>query len=272
QQFNLLSRQVVSTRERFMSVQVFRFVETTSTQGTSVRVLARLNEGQPLLVERSIGAGSLYLWATSLHVDWTNFPLKPLFLPFLSRLTFHLAGSHATQPLLTAGDSWSLPVAASDEVKVDIVQPDGQMVQISTSNAETKRIRFDETHQVGVYEVRVHRGPETQKSAFAVNPDPDEFAPRRIEPKALERFLQPSKVFYCDDASRVSETIQTLRKGVELGGVFLLLVLAALVAEAYYANRRALGPRQLAQHSLAKSIPGNRVSELTAARQKELPA
>ncbi|MGM0486119.1 MAG: hypothetical protein ACQESR_05085, partial [Planctomycetota bacterium] len=251
-------------------VQVFQFVEMASTKGTSARVLARLNEGQPLLVERSVGSGSLYLLATSLHVDWTNFPLKPLFLPFVSRLTFHLAGSNATQPLLTAGDSWSLPVAVSDEVKVEIVQPDGQVVQISTSNPETNRIRFDETHQVGVYEARIHRGPDTQKAAFAVNPDPDEFASRRIERTELEQFLRPSKVFYCDDASRVSEAIQTLRKGVELGGVFLLLVLVALVAEAYYANRRALGPRQLAQHSLATSIPGNRISELNVSKQKEL--
>lgn len=240
------------------SVKVFRFVEMASTQGSTVRVLARLNEGQPLLVERSVGSGSVYLLATSLHVDWTNFPLKPLFLPFVSQLTFQISGSSAARPLLTAGESWTLPVAVSDEVSVEIVQPDGKTIRIPAAKLEENRVEFGETHQAGVYQARIHRGPRTQNTAFAVNPDPEEFAPRRLERQELEQLLQPGNVFYCDDAARVSETIRELRQGVELGGVFLLLVLAALVAEAYWANRRAFGPQQLAQSSVARSIPGNR--------------
>lgn len=244
------------------SVQVFRFIEMASTTGSSVRVLARLNEGQPLLVQRSVGSGELYLLATSLHVDWTNFPLKPLFLPFVSRLTFQLSGSNATQPLLTAGSPWSLPVAVSEDVTVEVVQPNGQVVRLDQPDGNGKPIRFRDTHQVGVYEARIHRGPLTQKTAFAVNPDPEEFAPRRVSREELEKRLKPARVFHCDDPARVTETIRELRKGMELGGVFLLLVLAALLGEAYHANRRALNPKHAAQHSLARSIPGNRVSEL----------
>ena len=58
-------------------------------------MLAKLEDGQPLLAERPVGAGSVLLLGTALHVDWTNLPLKPLFLPLLTRLTFHLAGADA---------------------------------------------------------------------------------------------------------------------------------------------------------------------------------
>ena len=54
--------------------------------------LIKLDDGLPLLAERIRRAGSVLLLGTSLHVDWTNLPLKPLFLPLVARLTFHLAG------------------------------------------------------------------------------------------------------------------------------------------------------------------------------------
>ena len=66
-------------------------------------MLARLEDGQPLLVERPVGAGSVLLLGTALHVDWTNLPLKPLFLPLLTRLTFHLAGADAERTMGLAG-------------------------------------------------------------------------------------------------------------------------------------------------------------------------
>ncbi len=219
-------------------VQVFRFIEMASVHTAHAQVLARLDDGQPLLVVRRVGAGSTYFLATSLHVDWTNFPLTPLFLPFACHLTFELAGAGAGITSLSAGAPWHLPVPSDEEVTVEVVCPNGEVVRATRPDAAAPSIRFDDTRDVGVYEVRVHRGTRVQETAFAVNPDPDEAAPSYLTGPQLEQDLAPARVFICSDATQVTRTIRDLRKGWELGGAVLLLVLVALVVETFHANRR----------------------------------
>jgi hypothetical protein len=220
------------------SVLITRFMKIAPTTAPGVQVLARMDDGQPLLVRRRLGAGSTCLLATSLHVDWTNFPLKPLFLPFVTHFAFQLAGAEAIQPVLLPGEPWQLPLSADDGTIVEVVRPGGEVVRPVREEANPNVIRFEDTHEVGVYEVRIHRGPHVRTAAFAVNPDPEEAAPGYVTAAQLEQFLAPHRLFLCRDATHVSQTIRDLRKGWPLGGVILTLVIAALVAETFQANRR----------------------------------
>ena len=74
------------------------------------RALIKLNDGQPLLAEQAVGTGSVLLFGTGIHVDWTNLPLKPLFLPLLARLTLHLAGAETERTMGLAGAPVTLPL------------------------------------------------------------------------------------------------------------------------------------------------------------------
>ena len=58
----------------------------------SYEVLARLDDGEPLLVAKKTEAGNAFFLGTGVHVNWTNLPLRPIFLPLVSRLVFELAG------------------------------------------------------------------------------------------------------------------------------------------------------------------------------------
>ena len=51
----------------------------------------------------------MLLLGTGVHVDWTNLPLKPLFLPLLARLTLHLAGAENERTMGLAGAPVPLP-------------------------------------------------------------------------------------------------------------------------------------------------------------------
>ena len=64
----------------------------------SYDVLARLDDGEPLLVEKKSEAGSVFFLGTGVHVNWTNLPLRPIFLPLVSRLVFELAGVEKIAP------------------------------------------------------------------------------------------------------------------------------------------------------------------------------
>ena len=87
----------------YQSVLVYKHFPMTWDAQATGRVLAKLDDGQPLLAERPVGTGSVLLLGTGLHVDWTNLPLKPLFLPLLARLTFHLAGAESERTMGLAG-------------------------------------------------------------------------------------------------------------------------------------------------------------------------
>ena len=87
----------------YQSVLVYKHFPMTVAPKGDARVLIKLDDGQPLLVEQAVGTGSVLLLGTGVHVDWTNLPLKPIFLPLLARLTLHLAG---TSP----SGRWALPV------------------------------------------------------------------------------------------------------------------------------------------------------------------
>ena len=49
--------------------------------GGGASILARLDDGEPLLAAKKIGSGTVTLLGTSGHVNWTNMPVRPIFRP-----------------------------------------------------------------------------------------------------------------------------------------------------------------------------------------------
>ncbi|HEV3023369.1 MAG TPA: BatA domain-containing protein, partial [Pirellulales bacterium] len=54
-------------------------------------VLMRANTASPLLVEKVFGKGRVMLFASTCDRDWTNFPVRPAYLPWIYRLVGYLA-------------------------------------------------------------------------------------------------------------------------------------------------------------------------------------
>ena len=94
----------------YQSILVTKHFPIAWTDRGTGHVLARLDDGQPLLAERPLGSGSVLLLGTALHVDWTNLPVKPIFLPLLTRLTFQLAGADTDRTMALAGAPVAIPV------------------------------------------------------------------------------------------------------------------------------------------------------------------
>lgn len=114
-----------------------------------------------------------------MHVQWTNLPLRPLFMPLVARLVFQLAGTTISRPQLIAGNPWILPGSDRDGVSVEITRPGGDIVRINRPADATAPgpIQFTNTHAVGIYEARIRRGNQTERAALAVNPDPKKQLP-----------------------------------------------------------------------------------------------
>jgi len=220
----------------YQSVVVKKHIRLDVAREGGARVLARLSDGEPLLVERRVGEGSSLLLGTTAHVDWTNLPLRPLFLPLVARLTFQMVGEGSTNQQRVAGVPLKIPVPQDAGIEqVEIQRPTGDIERLEPRDTT---FRYTDTYDAGIYNFSWRSGPNEEKISVAVNYDPGEVDPVIItQDKLGERFASDSLVF-CEDATNIAGTIRRLRQGESIWEIFLLAVLIALVAEVYVANRR----------------------------------
>jgi hypothetical protein len=213
----------------------FPFVEATPP---AARTLARLDDGQPLLLERSVGAGSVLALGTGVHVEWTNLPLKPLFLPLFARLTFHLAGAESNRTQVLAGAPFVVPLGERDQpVDFEIVRPSGDIIRLHGQETNGRTFRYTDTHEAGIYLLRMSEEQRQKTFAFAVNIDPEEADPSSLSREELQARFGKQPFFVCDNPDDVTGTIRRLREGRSLWELFLAAVLVGLVLEAFIANR-----------------------------------
>ena len=92
---------------------------------TEAQVLARYDDGNPALLQRRAGSGTVLLWASTLDSFWNDLALKPVYLPFVHRMVQYLAGYAPPVPWYYAGqvlDMAELPeVAAAIPAGTDLV-------------------------------------------------------------------------------------------------------------------------------------------------------
>jgi hypothetical protein len=220
----------------YRSVLVHRHHSLMWDKQAEVRVLARLDDGQPLLVERTVGSGSTLLLGTGVHVEWTNLPLKQLFLPLFARLTFHLAGAATDRSQLLAGSPLVVPIRGRGKpVDVEVLRPSGAVVR-TRSEAKADTFQYTDTHEVGIYQLRLNESGGMRTRVFAVNTDPDESEAAYLTSEELKRRFGEHPLLICDDPEDLAGTLNRLREGTSLWTPLLLAVLVVLMLEALLAN------------------------------------
>ncbi len=224
------------------SVRVDRRVpiDTAADRATAARTLAKLADGSPLLISRPIGNGALLFLATALRPEWTNLPLRPLFLPMFSRLTFALAGAEADRPPIIAGMPIDVPLPSGGEV--EIVRPGGEVLRLKPPDPNSKTFRYADTFDTGIYLLRALQQDPPRTRAVAATVDAIESDPAVLTADTLRTRVGSQPVTLCKNADELTAAIRRMREGIPLGDLLLTLVLIALVVECLMANRRKALP------------------------------
>jgi hypothetical protein len=204
-----------------------------------------------LLCEKAVGKGRVMLFTSSCDRSWTNFPIRPAYLPWarqlaayltqepLSRDTFHLTGD--VVQLTHAGAEESAPLR--------VKKPDGQYAAAQW-NESAKVMEFADADRGGVYTVEAadHKpaglfavNTENYESKLvylddllANNPGADRRAKVEAGLKKSRLANRPLSVFV-DDPEQASRTGGWGDANVWVW--ILLAVLAVAVAEPTLANR-----------------------------------
>ncbi|OHB82049.1 MAG: hypothetical protein A2V98_25820, partial [Planctomycetes bacterium RBG_16_64_12] len=251
---------LVEPASLYQSVLVYKHVRIDAASAKDARVLARLDDGEPLLLQRSIEQGSVTMLLTSAHVGWTNLPVRPFFLPLLARLTFELAGAEQARHQALAGSLIVIPF--EDEIRpmgVEVLPPSGATIRLSMEPDEKGNrpdsFRYADTHEVGIYVLRLLEGVRPTQFAYSVNVDPDEANPAKIAQEELGSRFGRTPLVFAEDPDDLSSTFAWLREGTSLWELFLSAVLVVLVFETFLSNQ--LSPKQ-EDEQLKHVAPGMR--------------
>jgi hypothetical protein len=270
---------LVEPASLYESVLVYQHVGVADD--VAARTLARLDDGQPLLVQRTVEKGLVLMLGTNMQVTWSNLPLRPIFLPLVTQLTFDLAEVDQTQTDVIAGQPLVLrdsragvspvriagvlpgtegadkmPVkegagetpalrgnGAKPEGLVEVIPPSGEVLRLKPpaakpqAEAAAHEFRYANTHEIGVYVLRLPDAVPPCEVVYSVNFDPAEAEPAVIDRKELEEQLAADRLVFADNPDDLSATFAWLREGKSLSGLFLTIVLIALVFETFLSNR-----------------------------------
>jgi hypothetical protein len=202
----------------------------TATPG-AIAVM-RLSNGAPFLLDQPVENGRVLLYAISATTDWSNFPLKGLFVPLVHRSVSY-AGQQGTQ---------LQEYRIGDEVVVRSRSGSGGWIVRSPEAIETmlqptltgseRRVRFTGTESPGFYVFK--QGMDTAHIApVNIHPAESRTIPAREEDvnRLFDRLGIEASQLHPASAAALQERVVQARFGTELRKHFLLAALFLAIAE-----------------------------------------
>ena len=197
---------------------------------SSTRILARLGDGQPIAVEKSVGNGRLVTFLTTLAPEWNSWAMQPSFVVVLLELQAYLYSGSAPIQDRTVGSDIAVDVDAQQfqkEVVFRAPGPDGTRLEwrreaTSIPSAPLSQmsarlgVEFRErltgrTDTAGIYEAwRQSIAGERSVQRFALNVDNRESDLRLAEETNLADSISgtDARIFSADELSLGDDTTE----------------------------------------------------------------
>jgi hypothetical protein len=218
-----------------------------SLPNESSQVLARLDDGSPLLLTRNVGKGRSLLFTSSLNIEWNDLPLKSVFLPFLHQMVKYSTSYEAEQYAFVVGEVIPMSVlnpmlgralnriSRSSSYSQDwkVLTPSGKAAELG--DVDLVKAPFFSLDEPGFYQSRVHNFD----NAVAVNIAPEESDLRKIAPEKVLASLRRVGQTY-SGTSPVEASLdqrQAWENKQRIWWYLLLLTLLVLAVESFVSNR-----------------------------------
>ncbi len=194
----------------------------------AARVIVRLGDQTPLLLEKRIGEGRVMLLTSGLDNLTNDFPLAPSFVPFIEQTARYLAGSERQGGARPVDAFLELRNAKEQAQGVEVTDPEGKRPLTLGEAASAQSFQLTEA---GYYQLRLANGRQNE---VGVNPDPKESNLDVIPEDVLALWQGTGKA--TQDASAAGQSTPN-KIPQSLWWYIMLFVLAAAVAESVLASR-----------------------------------
>lgn len=191
--------------------------------------LISLKGNIPFLKEFRLGEGNIIMMLSAPLLDWNDFPLKGLWVPFVSRsVEYSMTGHSAFSDTVQVGNKLSFDLSLNEvEKNLDLVTPGGIKYDLLPAEKGGRLIaEFEETYAPGSYFLRA----DGEKIALkTVNVSEEEMAHEKDLDFYYRKF-DTANVSRSSPSEIKSDIIES-RLGVELWRYFAFLALLLLITE-----------------------------------------
>jgi len=192
--------------------------------------IIKLNSGTPLMIEKNINNNKLIIFGSSIDMDWTNFPSKPLYPYFLrSLIKYNYIQAKTNKTMLTIGD----PIIYNYDEKVGktyatIIDPDGIQHTINIRNL-SNQIVYKDTNKPGIYQLQFNN----KIILYAVNLDrtKNENDLTKLSDSQLKDFFSGFHISILNLNNNSETDILNIIDGKELTNYFIILALFLISIE-----------------------------------------
>ncbi|MBM2802558.1 MAG: hypothetical protein HW419_451 [Deltaproteobacteria bacterium] len=203
------------------------------------KALITLANGDPLLLEQKVGSGKVMLVATSADRDWSDLPVKTVYLPLIQSLTQHLAGGKRGSLdggiAVGAAKELSLPPSFVGKT-LRVTKPDKQNADVAiTGEKDRAHATVEANDRAGIYRVSLPAGGEKDSGApqlYAVNSPLLESRLDEISAKELQTKLSPIRAEVI-----AVEALEEGGRRVDLALPLLALLIVTLWLEGWLGQR-----------------------------------
>jgi hypothetical protein len=133
--------------------------------GGDLRVLARVSDQTPVLLERLMGSGRALLFASTFDNVSNDFPVHAAFVPFVEQTALYLGGVEEGMGNLTVDSYYELRRAKEQGGTAVVLDPDGSRALDLSGTSQALGLTLE---REGFYQVRRSSG---RQELIAVNPD-----------------------------------------------------------------------------------------------------
>ena len=135
------------------------------------KVILRLTNGVPIMVEGNYGSGKVILLASTVDREWNDLCIHPTFLPLIQQTVQYLANALVSKDAgkLVAGQVVELPVT-SDITSAKVLGPAGNYYEPELIKEKgARRIRIESTDLPGPYYIKFGREGKKSVKKFDAN-------------------------------------------------------------------------------------------------------
>jgi hypothetical protein len=211
-------------------------VEPGSDPNKASRVLARLADDTPLLLEQSVGEGRVMVFTSPLDNVGSDFPVSTAFVPFVEQTTHYLGGLDTGTSNFTAGAYVDLRTAKEQGAPVEVIGPDGKR---ALSLSESTKAQTFQLAGEGFYDIRQASG---HHELAAVNPDRRESDFALVPADVLKLWENTGQTTLSSGATGTEAT----KSKNDLWWYVMIAALGLAVAESVVGNRHLSVDKEVA--------------------------
>jgi hypothetical protein len=224
-------------------VKLYRAYGLAPLAGEGVQVVARGEDGRPLIVERRVGSGRVLLCAFPATTAWSNLPTQFAFPILIPRAAARLTLGYRPPKNVLVGDPLRGVVGVGEQHLPVRVTPPAPLARRQTTAERSGEgpavFEFPETDRAGFYEVSVEAAPG-KTSVYSVNVHAEaESDLTRVEPEQLRAEYPLFEFSYVSKSEDLAARMTAERQGVEVWPWLLAAVFVLLLAESVLALRWA---------------------------------